>query len=71
MLGRIVKRDRLIEVRPTFRDVSRTRQGNTHDAMGYQERSPGSCSRKDLLSRSKPGVAQIRFGKPQRSGTWT
>src|SRR4029077_11975275 len=42
MLGRIVKRDRLIEVRATFRDVSRTRQGNTHDAMGYQERSRGS-----------------------------
>jgi hypothetical protein len=42
MLGRIVKRDRLIEVRAAFREVSRTRQGNTRDAMAYQERSRGS-----------------------------
>ena len=31
MLGRIVKRDRLIEVRSAFRDVSREQQGNAHE----------------------------------------
>ena len=38
MLGRIVKRERLIEVRSSFRDVSRTQQGNTHEAMPDHER---------------------------------
>ena len=38
MLGGIVKRDRLIEMRPAFRDVPRTQQGNTHEAMPDHER---------------------------------
>ena len=38
MLGRIVKRDRSIEMRPPFRDVARVQQGNTHDAMPNHER---------------------------------
>jgi hypothetical protein len=39
MLGRIVKRDCLIEVRSAFPDVSRTQQGNAHDAVCYEARS--------------------------------
>ena len=38
MLGRIVKRDRLIEMRSAFRDVSRKQQGNAHEAMPDHER---------------------------------
>ena len=38
MLRRIVKRDRLIVVRPAFRDVSRMQQGNAHEAMPDHER---------------------------------
>ena len=38
MLGRIVKRDRLIEMRPALRDVSRHQQGDTHQAMPDHER---------------------------------
>ena len=39
MLGRIVERGRAIEVFPTFRDVSRMQQRNTHHTMCCQERS--------------------------------
>ena len=39
MLGRIVKRDRLIEVRSAFRDVSRTQQRHAHEAMPDHERA--------------------------------
>ena len=39
MLGRIVKRDRLIEVRSAFRDVPRKQQGKTHKAMPDHERN--------------------------------
>ena len=39
MLGRIVKRDRLIEMRSAFRDVSRTQQGHAHEAMPDHERN--------------------------------
>ncbi len=42
MLGRIVKRDRLIVVRPTLGDVSRTQQGKSHDTMPDHERDCGS-----------------------------
>ena len=38
MLGRIVKRDRPIEMRSAFRDVSRKQQGNAHEAMPDHER---------------------------------
>ena len=38
MLGRIVKRDRLIEVCSAFRDVSRKQQGRAHEAMSDHER---------------------------------
>jgi hypothetical protein len=38
MLGRIVKREALIVVRSTFRDVSCPRQGNTHEAMPDHQR---------------------------------
>ena len=38
MLGRIVKRDRLIEMRSAFRDVSRMQQGHAHEAMPDHER---------------------------------
>ena len=39
MLGRIVERDRPIEVHPAFRDVSREQQGSAHEAMPDHERS--------------------------------
>ena len=38
MLGRIVKRDRAIEMRSPLRDVSRIRQGDAHEAMPDHER---------------------------------
>ena len=38
MLGRIVKCERLIEVRSAFCDVSRTQQGHAHHAMSDHER---------------------------------
>ena len=38
MLGRIVKRHRLIVVRSAFRDVSRFQQGSAHKAMPDHER---------------------------------
>ena len=42
MLGRIIKRDRVIEMRPSFCDVSRGQQGSAHDAMPDHERD--GCS---------------------------
>ena len=39
MLGGIVKRERLIEVRSALRDVSRSHQGRAHEAMPDHERS--------------------------------
>ena len=38
MLGRIVKRERAIEMLSAFRDVSREQQGNAHEAMPDHER---------------------------------
>jgi hypothetical protein len=38
MLGRIVKRDRLIKVSPAGGDVPRSQQGNSHEAMPNHER---------------------------------
>ncbi len=38
MFGRIVKRERLIEMRSAFRDVSREQQGSAHEAMPNHER---------------------------------
>src|SRR5216683_4627449 len=38
MLGRIIKRDRLIVVGPAFREGSPTRQGSAHEAMPDRER---------------------------------
>ena len=38
MLGRIVKRERLIEMRSALRDVSREQQGSAHEAMPNHER---------------------------------
>ena len=38
MLGRIVKRDRSIEMRSALRDVSRVQQGNAHESMPNHER---------------------------------
>src|SRR5262245_51373461 len=42
MLGRIIKRDRPVLVRTTFRNVSRKRQGSAHDAMPDHPRNGGS-----------------------------
>jgi hypothetical protein len=39
MRDRIVKRDRLIEMRPTFRDTSSNQQGSAHQAMPDHERN--------------------------------
>ena len=39
MLDTVVKRDRLIQIPPSFRDVSRQQQGTAHDAMPNHERS--------------------------------
>jgi hypothetical protein len=36
MLGRIVKRERAIEMLPAFRDVSHGEQGSSHEAMTDQ-----------------------------------
>ena len=38
MLGRIVERERLIEMRSAVRDVSREQQGSPHEAMPNHER---------------------------------
>jgi hypothetical protein len=38
MLARIIKRDRAIEMRSAFRDVSRSQQGHAHKAMPDHER---------------------------------
>ena len=38
MLGRIVKRQRAIQMRATFREVSRKQQGKSHEAMPDHER---------------------------------
>ena len=38
MLGGIVKRDRLIQVRPAFRDVPPYQQGSSHEAMPDHQR---------------------------------
>ena len=38
MLGRLVQRKRLLEVRPGFRDASRDQQRNAHQPMSDQKR---------------------------------
>ena len=60
MLGRIVKRDRLIEMRSAFRDVPRTQQGNAHEAMPDHERNRGSLflgKRQELGRKSRHHIA--------------
>ena len=63
MLGGIVKRDRLIEVRPAFRESPVRSQGNTHEAMADHERD--CCplllgERQELRRKLAHGIAVER-----------
>jgi hypothetical protein len=64
MLGRIVKRNCLIEMRSACPDISRTQQGNAHDAVRYQERSGRSLplgERQELPRKLAHHVAVERY----------
>ncbi len=63
VLGRIVKRERLIKMRPAFRDASCEKQGNTHGVMRVYERDgrPLLCGkRQDLARELKQNIAVKR-----------
>ena len=54
MFGRTVTRDRAIKMRPGLRNVARTYQGNTHDAVRNEERRRRSillCQRQELRGK--------------------
>ena len=64
MLGRSVKCNCLIEMRSACPDISRTQQGNAHDAVCYQERSGRSLllgERQELPRKLAHHVAVERY----------
>ena len=61
MLSRIVKRERLIVVRSTFHDVSRTRQGIAHEAMPDHERSRRSWTARNVETLKKDDTSMYNL----------